>query len=478
MPEQPKRKFNHHHANKSHKKKKKDAPSNVIEAVTPLAHLDYEEQLKKKELETLDCMRNMFAGIKNAFSDRGALPSCFSKVFEDDKLKGVHLDWHGILASPKTEGYRNNCEFTCGYNSEKKPSVGFRQGLYSQGIINVESPQEVRIVSESAKKAVQILQLFIEAHHDTHKCYDQTTHTGLWRLMKVRENEKGEMLIVVQVDPTHISEKDLQSIAEELVAHFKSFDKNFNSTDDLAIDIKGLFLQKHSGVSNAAPTDAPLQLLYGEDSIIEEVLGLKFRISPMSFFQVNTKGVEVLYSKVREWTLESMNSEKKKERVLLDVCSGTGTIGSTMSSSVDRVIGIEMVESSVNDARNNAKLNNIENIVFICGKAEDTIATNMKEHRLNSPEVECIAVVDPPRSGLHKKVLEALLKSPTIEKLIYVSCNPNTLVENAVRLCSPSSNFSGRLPPFVPVKAVAVDMFPHTEHCEMICVFERKLEKQ
>lgn len=134
-----------------------------------MGSLDYEEQLKKKELETLDCMRNMFAGIKNAFSDRGALPSCFSKVFEDDKLKGVHLDWHGILASPKTEGYRNNCEFTCGYNSEKKPSVGFRQGLYSQGIINVESPQEVRIVSESAKKAVQILQLFIEAHHDTHK---------------------------------------------------------------------------------------------------------------------------------------------------------------------------------------------------------------------------------------------------------------------------------------------------------------------
>ncbi|EFC49561.1 S-adenosylmethionine-dependent methyltransferase [Naegleria gruberi] len=479
MPEeqqqQNKRKFNHHNnRNKKNKKVKKEKPSNVIEAVTPLAHLTYEEQLVKKEGETLDCMREMFSEIKKSYGT-AELPEYYTIQPEDEKLKDVHLTWCGILSSPQTEGYRNNCEFTCGYNSEDKPTVGFRQGLFSQGIFNAESPKDVKIVSDSMKRAVLVLQKFIEQHHDTYKCYAQKTHTGLWRLMKVRENRNGEMLIIVQINPTEISEEAMQTIKTNLISHFKSFDKNESS--DLSINVKGLFLQQHTGVSNAAPTDAPLDLLYGEQTIVEEVLGLKFNISPMSFFQVNTKGVEVLYSKVKEWTLESMDKESNKERVLLDVCSGTGTIGSTMASSVSRVIGIEMVESSVNDARKNAQLNNIQNITFVCGKAEDTITTKMVEHNLNSSNVECVAVVDPPRSGLHKKVLESILRSPTIEKLIYVSCNPKTLVENAIRLCGPTSTVRASYGAFKPVKAIAVDMFPHTEHCEMICVFERKLKK-
>ena len=396
--------------------------------------MEYDVQLEKKEKDSLNTLRDMYDRTREAYERCSVpIPEAFEeKEVSDAKLKGVSLNWEGILRSPQTEGYRNNCEFTCGYNSNGSPCVGFRQGLFSLGIFNVESPQEVRIVSDNMKRAVKVFQSFIEANHETYKCYEQKTNQGLWRLMKVRENRQGEMLLIVQVDPTNISAEDLKNLSDKMVEHFKSFDISTNSSD-LAINVKGVFLQHHSGVSNAAPSDAQLDLLYGSDHIMEEVLGLKFKISPMSFFQVNTKGVEVLYSKVREWTLESLDKDSNKERVLLDVCSGTGTIGSTMSKNVSRVIGIEMVESSVKDAINNAKLNNIENITFICGKAEDTITTNMEQYKLNSPEVECIAVVDPPRSGLHNKVLKSILRSPTIERLIYVSCNPKTLVDNAVR---------------------------------------------
>ncbi|KAL9653992.1 hypothetical protein ABK040_014201 [Willaertia magna] len=484
MPNQPSdknKRRNFYRGNKKSKKKEKKVAATVVEAVSPLAHLEYDAQLKLKENESIENLKDMCERIREKWKEN--IPTYLKEErYSEENLKGLSLDWKGILPSPVTEGYRNNCEFSIGYNSKEEPSVGFRQGSFVQGSVNIESPEEVRIISDGQKKAVKILQALVQETAEKYKCYNMRTHEGTWRILKARENLKGELLLMVQIHPQNISPEEMKSLKERIIEQFKAHDKNHQSTSELAINIKGLFLQVYDGVNNAAPTDLPIEVLYGEDNIVEEVLGLKFKISPLSFFQVNIKGVEVLYSKVREWALENIsineNNEEKKKRVLLDVCSGTGTIGQILSSSVDQVIGIEMVESSVNDAINNAKLNNIENITFICGKAEDTIATNMSKYELNSPNVECIAVVDPPRSGLHKKVLHSILRSPTIERLIYVSCNPSTLAENAVELCAPPSKNSDFKPPFVPVKAVAVDMFPHTEHREMICVFERKLSKQ
>ena len=133
-----------------------------------------------------------------------------------------------------------------------------------------------------------------------------------------------------------------------------------------------------------------------------------------------------------------------------------------MSDSVKKVIGIEMSKSSVDDAIENVKLNKIENIEFLCGKAEDILGNLIKKNGLDIGNVT--AIVDPPRSGLHPKVSRALVHCKSIKSFVFVSCKPESVVDN-FKILSEA---------FIPVKAVAVDMFPHTSHCELIVKFERK----
>lgn len=147
----------------------------------------------------------------------------------------------------------------------------------------------------------------------------------------------------------------------------------------------------------------------------------------------------------------------------MDLCCGTGTIGLLLSDYASKVYGIDISASSIKDADENKILNKVENVIFICGKAEDTIS-NLVESEHLSEVTNCIAIVDPPRAGLHKKVLKTIVKTSSIKKLVYVSCNINSFVENyKARL---SNNFKI-------VKGVAVDLFPHTEHVEAVFELQR-----
>lgn len=188
------------------------------------------------------------------------------------------------------------------------------------------------------------------------------------------------------------------------------------------------------------------KVLKGKGYIIEKLDDLKFIISPDSFFQVNTDGASKLYNKVLEF------SQLKKEDKVLDLFCGTGTIGLYLSNYCESVIGVEINKSAVNDAIKNKKLNHIKNIDFIC---DDVSNVNIKNID--------VVVVDPPRSGLNKKMIEYLTNLDS-RKIVYVSCDPITLARD-LKMLKEKYNIK---------KIELVDMFPWTYHCETICVLERK----
>ncbi|XP_030873066.1 tRNA (uracil-5-)-methyltransferase homolog A isoform X2 [Leptonychotes weddellii] len=206
----------------------------------------------------------------------------------------------------------------------------------------------------------------------------------------------------------------------------------------------------------------PLEHVAGDRCIHEDLLGLTFRISPHAFFQVNTLAAEVLYTVIQDWAQLDTGS------TVLDVCCGTGTIGLALAPRVKRVVGIELCQEAVEDARVNARNNELSNVEFHCGRAEDLVPALVS--RLASQQL--VAILDPPRAGLHSKVILAVRKAENLKRLLYVSCNPRAAMGNFVDLCrAPSNRVKGS--PFRPVKAVAVDLFPQTPHCEMLLLFER-----
>jgi tRNA (uracil-5-)-methyltransferase len=230
-----------------------------------------------------------------------------------------------------------------------------------------------------------------------------------------------------------------------------------------------------------------------------------------------------MYQLVREW------ASPHGRTLLLDVCCGTGTIGLTLAKNVKTVLGIDVVASAIEDARANASLNGIDNCDWIVAKAEDALPalfneyaplvmpkkiTYSSEHATSESQVpssevsdsddglpiyideglrktsvkprsldkcaedyeydDIVAIVDPPRAGLHKSVLHALRKQTGLRRIVYISCNPESMASNCIELCTPQGpdgNSGGS--PFTPTKAFAVDLFPHTMHCEAVVLLER-----
>lgn len=188
-------------------------------------------------------------------------------------------------------------------------------------------------------------------------------------------------------------------------------------------------------------------ILYGKRDIEEDLLDLKFKISPYSFFQTNTKTVEKLYLKAMEYVQENAN-------IALDLFSGTGTIGQILSKKANKVYGIEIVEEAVKKANESCKLNNIDNCTFISGDVFE---------KLDELEKADIALIDPPRAGIGEKTIEKIVKYE-MQNLIYILCNPKTLSED-LKVFQEKGYIVKRL--------AFVDMFPFTNHVETICLMSR-----
>ena len=313
--------------------------------------------------------------------------------------------------------------------------------------------------------------------------------------------ENSEVMVVVQINPgkefeAAKMEKALKGIRDAMETAASAFEP-----EPFLITVQ---LRQHNElVSNMAAADAHTsELVVGNRNtannkpmvICERMCGLKFSLSHSAFFQVNTAAAELLYALAGEWASPNGKS------LLLDVCCGTGTIGLTLARSVGKVVGLDIVEDAIRDAEKNSKLNDRTNCEWIAGKAEDTldvllkkygedvktVAGNTNEEERSKDEHEeerqqqqkreflyddVVAIVDPPRCGLHKKVLNALRMETRLRKIVYVSCNPESMAQNCVELCALRTKNMG--PPFRPRKAAAVDLFPHTAHCEAVLVLER-----
>ena len=192
--------------------------------------------------------------------------------------------------------------------------------------------------------------------------------------------------------------------------------------------------------------------LYGEDTLLDYIGEYKFNISPNSFFQVNRTQAEVLYSKVIDYL------ELDKDDIVYDLYCGIGTISLYIADKAKKVYGIEIVKEAINDAKENAKLNNITNVEFIVGKAEE-IFSKMMKRGIKGNKV----VIDPPRKGCEKEVLEGMVKLNP-ERIVYVSCNPTTMARDIKYLVGNS---------YVVKEVQPVDMFPHSAHVECVIKIQR-----
>lgn len=373
--------------------------------------------------------------------------------------KGLCCPMDSIHASPVTEGYRNKCEFSFGFDKEDKPCVGFRLGLFREGSVVVSKPDECVNVSNEMKAVCAVMQNILETSDIP--VYSVTTKQGVWRVLTVRQSvNTNDLMIMVQIHPNGKSREELDAVKGLVVKRMTDSSNSFKMTS--------IYMQEYEGLSAPSDND-PVTHVYGETKLEEHLLGMRFSVSPNAFFQVNTRGAEELYSLVKH------HAKADEHTLLYDVCCGTGTIGICASKGVGKVVGIEICKPATDDAEVNAKLNNIENVSFVNSKAEDVMKDLLQKKREENEKHlnRVVAIVDPPRAGLHHQVLRALRACPPVQRIVYVSCNPtNSLIRDAVTLCGPSTkSIQGKA--FEPVHGVPVDMFPHTPHCEMIVVFDR-----
>ena len=193
------------------------------------------------------------------------------------------------------------------------------------------------------------------------------------------------------------------------------------------------------------------KVLYGQDYFYEELLGLKFKITPFSFFQTNSLGAEVLYSTAREFVGET------KDRIIFDLYSGTGTIAQILAPVAKEVIGVEIVEEAVVAARENAKANGLTNCSFLAGDVLKVI-----DEIEEKPD---FIVLDPPREGIHPKALPKIVQAYGCERMLYISCKPTSLARDLVEF----AKYGYRVE-----KVCCVDMFPETVHCETVVLLSHK----
>lgn len=332
----------------------------------------------------------------------------------------------GIEKSPQDTKYRNKMEYTFG---DEKKDGPLTLGLHKKGRhIDIMTVDDCFLVDDDF---IKVLTSTVKYFDEKKLPYYKTiNHKGYLRNLVVRKGINTNELMVNIVTSSQ-EDFDMSEYKDLLLSL------------DINSKIVSILHTINDGLADAVNCDE-LKVLYGRDYLNEEVLGLKFKVSPFSFFQTNTKGAEKLYSIAREFIGEH------KDKVVFDLYSGTGTIGQVMASSAKKVYGIEIVEEAVKVANENAKLNNLSNCEFIAGDVSKTVK-NLK----TKPD---LIIVDPPRPGVHKDAIKDICGFEAKE-IVYISCNPKTLVLDLVEFM----NFGYKVE-----KVKCMDMFPNTPHVETV----------
>ena len=267
--------------------------------------------------------------------------------------------------------------------------------------------------------------------------YHKISHEGYLRHLLVRRAENtGEIL--VNLVTTSQEEWDLMPLVQEVLGL------------PLEGKVVGFLHIINDSLADIVKSDET-KVLYGQDYFYEELLGLKFKITPFSFFQTNSLGAEVLYSTAREFVGET------KDRTIFDLYSGTGTIAQILAPVAKEVIGVEIVEEAVTAAKENAEANGLTNCSFLAGDVLKVI-----DEIEEKPD---FIVLDPPREGIHPKALPKIVDLYRCEKMLYISCKPTSLARDLVEF----AKYGYRVE-----KVCCVDMFPGTVHVETVVLLSHK----
>ena len=346
------------------------------------------------------------------------------ELFEDKDIPmGMYL---GVKGSENTWEYRNKMEFTFG-DLEKggELTLGMHMKGKSFGVLTVDN---CMIVDEDFRKVLTVTVEYFRKQNLPY--YRVMKREGYLRHLVVRKASNTGELMVNLVTTTQI-DFDLSGYTELLKSQtYKG-------------KLVSVLHTENDSFSDAVVPEK-VNILYGRDYIIEELLDLKFKISPFSFFQTNSRGAESLYSIVRDFMGNGDN------KVVFDLYCGTGTIGQIAAPNAKKVIGLELIEEAVEAAKENAKLNGLDNCEFIAGDVTETI----KQVKVK-PD---IIILDPPRSGVSPKALDYVIKF-NAKEIIYVSCNPKTMVDNLETLLAAGYKVE---------KSKVKDMFPNTPHAETV----------
>lgn len=278
----------------------------ILEATVPLAHLPYAEQLKQKEA---DCIKQLHAyadAVKRA--NHHLKKSIAATKLE---LNGLPCIWHGFKASPRTEEYRNKNEFAIGKNADGEKIVGFRLGSYIDGTIEVGSIKDLPHVPQRTKDAADSFQTYIRSSKYT--VFSPEFYTGQFRQFCVRLSAStGELMLIVGL---HTKE-----ILDELVALKADIIDYFTNREGKALNVTSIYVEEMNKREVGQQFNR-MEHIHGSKYITDCILGLKFRISAASFFQINTAAAEVLY----DFAIKM--GKVNEETSVLDICCGTGTIG-------------------------------------------------------------------------------------------------------------------------------------------------------
>lgn len=421
-------------------------PENRFEVIgrvmCPLAHLSYEEQIKSKYSMTKILMQEV--GRKMRIDNH------------------VTVDSHGLpcpiqfpIASPRIVEYRNKDEFSIWTGIDGNPkTVGFFVGVPSkhEDCIAVE-PDELIITKKSHRHLASLFQSYLREVSPLDVCFN-FGQGGHWRRFVVRSNEIGQHMIIGQLHPQNLSQREIDEEMARMNKYFTSL-----STD---INISSIYLQAARGARRGHDDD-PFMLVSGNECLNETVLEKSFTLSPESFFQVNTLAAEILYQTIVE------ELRPTKDMTVIDIGSGTGIIAIILAPFVKRVIGIEQSVQAVEDAKKNAIANNVKNVTWIHGTAEDTLPKLLDEYYTTDLAVIC----NPGRGGLRSSVISSIREMEQIQKVIYVACKPGgDAMKNFVHFSMKGSYKNPGIPLHV-TNVRPVDLFPQTGHNELILSFER-----
>lgn len=396
------------------------------------------------------------------------------KKLMDDVIDQENRDYQflGIKESPRQTGYRNKMEFSFGDEFKDGPlALGMHKRGSFYDIVTVENCQ---IVDEDFRKILSVTLAYFREQNITY--YHKLRHIGYLRHLLVRKAVKtGEIL----VDLVTTTQTDFPGIAGAQMDEVKSTLNNaqenaFAGTEEellegwkaalLAADYKGIMTGiLHTRNDNVADTvtNEGTDVLYGQDFFYEELLGLRFKITPFSFFQTNSLGAEVLYQTAREFIGDALPSGTDADiaehgKIVFDLYSGTGTIAQMLSPVAKKVIGVEIIEEAVEAAKENAQLNGLHNCKFIAGdvlKVIDSIE-----------EKPDYIVLDPPRDGINPKALEKIIRY-NVPQMVYISCKPTSLARDLEVLQARGYEVK---------KVCCVDMFPSTFHVETVVLLSQQ----